>query len=271
MLWILAWLGACRPLSLDPFLYDPEPAPPGGYHFSTAVIPAFETLRVVTPDGETLDGVFIASSGRRPDITLLYFHGQSNHVGSSWERLEFLYPLGYQLALVDPRGYGRSTGTPSERGLQTDERAIQRALVARSDVDASRLVYYGHSLGAALAVDLASVTEPAVLVTESAFTSVAALVRDATYVDFPRSLVAESGWDNLGKVPGIGSPYLLLHGSEDVYVDPRYSKELAAAHTGTTELVEVPGADHTDVPQTMGLERYRAVLGEFVEAAIALP
>jgi pimeloyl-ACP methyl ester carboxylesterase len=258
-------------MSLDPFLYDPEPAPPGGYQLSTAVIPMFETLHVVTPDGETLDGALIASSGRRADITLLYFHGQSSHLGSSWERLEFLYPLGYQLALVDPRGYGRSTGTPSEPGLQTDERAIRAALVARSDVDPSRLVYYGRSLGAALAIDLASAAEPAVLITESAFASVAALVEDATYVDFPRSMVASSRWDNLAKVPRIAAPYLLLHGTDDWYVDPRYSKELAAAHTGGTELVEVPGADHSNVPQTMGLERYRTVLQQFVEAVIPPP
>jgi hypothetical protein len=264
----LTGAAGCARASLDGFFYDPLPAPPGGYQLSTAVIPSYEILTVTTPDGQTLDGAFIPSSGRRPDVTVLYFHGQSNNLGTSWERLELLYPLGYNLALVDPRGYGRSTGTPSEAGLQIDERAIRAAVVARPDVDPSRLVYYGRSLGSGLAIDLASSAPPAVLITESAFASIAAFVNDATYVDFPASFVSESAWDNLDKVRGILSPYLLFHGTADLYVDPRYSDELAAAHPGTTMLVKVPGADHDDVPQMMGLDAYRAAIQGFVEAAI---
>lgn len=260
--------GACQPASLDGFFYDPLPAPPGGYELSTAVIPGYEVLTVPTPDGESLDGAFIPSAGRRADVTLLYFHGQSNNLGSSWERLELLYPLGYNLALVDPRGYGRSTGTPSEGGLQLDERAIRAALIARPDVDPARLVIYGRSLGSGLAIDLASAAPPAALITESAFASIAAFVDDATYVGLPSSFVSDSSWDNLGKIPHVPSPYLLFHGTADLYVDPRYSEELAAAHPGITQLIRVPGADHGNVPQTMGPDAYRAAIRDFVEARL---
>jgi len=259
---------ACHRATLDSFFYDPLPAPPGGYHLSTAVIPTYETLTVKTPDGETLDGAFVTSSGRRPDITVLYFHGQSNNLGTCWPRLELLYPLGYNLALVDPRGYGRSTGTPSEPGIQIDERAIWAALIARPDVNATRLVYYGRSLGSGQAIDLASSDAPAVLITESAFTSVAAIVQDGAYVDFPRSFVSDSSWDNLAKVPHIPSPYLLFHGTADTYIQPLYSAQLAAAHLGVTRLVFVPGADHNDVPETMGPDSYRTTIQGFVETAI---
>ena len=204
-------------------------------------------------------------------MTLLYFHGQSNNLGTTWPRLELLYPLGYNLAMVDPRGSGRSTGTPSEAGLQIDERAIWAALVARADVDATRLVYYGRSLGSGLAIDLASAAAPAVLITESAFASIAAFVNDATYVDFPASFVSKSSWDNLAKIRDIASPYLLFHGTADLYVDPRYSDELAAAHPGTTMLIKVPGADHDDVPQVMGEDAYRSAIRDFVESVIAAP
>ena len=145
---------ACERATLDGFFYDPLKAPAGGYQLSTTVIPAYETLTVQTPDGETLDGAFIPSSGRRPDITLLYFHGQSNNLGTTWPRLELLYPLGYHIAMVDPRGYGRSTGTPSEAGLQIDERAIRAALVARPDVDPK----YSRQLGAAHEAENAGAT-----------------------------------------------------------------------------------------------------------------
>jgi fermentation-respiration switch protein FrsA (DUF1100 family) len=269
---VVALLGCgCARASLDGFFYDPLPAPPGGYHLSTAVIPSYEVMTVTTLDGQTLDGAFIASSGRRADVTLIYFHGQSNNLGTSWERLEFLYPLGYNLALVDPRGYGRSTGTPSEAGIQMDERAIRAAVIEQAGVDESRLVYYGRSLGSGLAIDLASAAGPAVLITESAFASIAAFVDDGTYVDFPSSFVSKSSWDNLDKIRYIISPYLLFHGTADLYVDPRYSAELAAAHPGRTLLIPVPGADHGNVPQTMGLDAYRAAIREFVEMAIPAP
>ena len=242
---------ACERATLDGFFYDPLKAPAGGYQLSTAVIPAYETLTVQTPDGETLDGAFIPSSGRRPDITLLYFHGQSNDIGKAWPRLELLYPLGVNLAAVDPRGYGRSTGTPSEPGIHADVQAVWDALPAMKGVDPAKFVIYGRSLGAAFAIDLASVHTPSALITESAFTSIADLVRDGVYADLPVSFVADSRWDNLAKIPGVAAPYLAMHGLADDYVKYQYSQELTAAHrTGQpgekTQLVLVPGADHGD-------------------------
>jgi len=269
---------ACAPAKLDGFLYDPLKAPPGGYQLSTAVIPPAEELHIATPDGQTLQGYFIAAAaaGARPDVTIIYFHGQSNDVGTTWPRLEYLYPLGTNLVAVDGRGYGLSTGTPDEPGLDLDVRAIWDSVTARPDVNPARVVIYGRSFGGALAIELASARPPAALVTESAFTSVAALVKDGAYVDLPVSFVARSRWDNLAKIGGVAAPYLALHGTADPYVLPRYSEELTAAHRAaqpdvTTTLVLVPGADHGDVPETMGLPAYRQTVRTFIEAAIPGP
>ena len=267
---------ACGPARLDSFLYDPLPAPPGGYSLSADVIPAFQNLSIATPDGQTLHAVFIAAppGARRPDITVLYFHGQSNNIGTSWKRMEYLYPLGYNLCIVDPRGYGQSTGTPSEAGIQIDEVAALHAIAVRPGVDAGKIVIYGRSFGAALAIDLASRMAPAVLVTESAFASVGALVADGAYVDLPRSFVADSAWDNLAKIPHVPAPYLALHGTADPYVQVRYSRQLTEAHAAagfTTQLVLVPGADHGNVPETMTLETYRTTLSSFIESVIPPP
>jgi uncharacterized protein len=262
--------GGCEPLKLDPFLYDPLPAPEDGYQLSTEIITQYEEHFIDTPDGERLHAVFIPSQGTRPDVTLLYFHGQSHNLGSIWQRIELLYPLGYNILAVDPRGYGRSTGTPSEKGIQIDVRAAYAFISRHPQVNPNRLVYYGRSLGAALAIDLASADdhEPAVLVTESAFTSVAALVQDGTYVDFPRSFVAKSVWDNLAKIRKLKCPFLALHGTADPYVPFRYSRELVDAHPGRHELIAVEGADHGNVPQTMGAHEYRTALARFIEAGL---
>jgi len=264
----------CSPPKLDEFLYDPLKAPAGGYLLSTAVIPAATEVLLPTPDGQTLQGYFIPAGGAFPDITLIYFHGQSSNVGSSWQRLEYLYPLGCNILAVDVRGYGLSTGSPDEPGIDIDVKAIWDAAIGTAPiagvtpVAANHVVVYGRSLGAAFAVQLASsqsVMPPGALVTESAFTSVAALVHDGAYVDLPPGFVARAAWDNLTKIRSVESNYLALHGAADGYVLPRYSQELSDTHalvvTGhATDRYFVPRAGHDDVPQLYPLPDYQAEL-----------
>jgi uncharacterized protein len=249
---------ACWRARLDSFLYDPLPAPAGGYQLSTAVIPSHEDIFVDEADGTRLHVAFVPSSGAHPDVTMFYFHGQSNNIGSSWPRVEALYPLGVNLAAVDPRGYGLSTGTPSEPGIHADVQAVWDELARRPGLDATKFILYGRSLGA---------RAPAALVTESAFTSVAALVRDGVYVDLPPGFVADSRWDNLAKIPAISAPYLAFHGLADDYVKYQYSQQLTAAHPGKTQLILVPGADHSDAhgpPPTLTFPVYREDVATFL-------
>jgi pimeloyl-ACP methyl ester carboxylesterase len=271
----IALLGAaaCAPQRLDSFLYDPLPAPAGGYHLSTDVIPTHEDLFVPSTGGAVIHVAFVpAQNGAHADTTMLYFHGQSNNVGSSWPRVELLYPLGVNLAAVDPRGYGLSTGTPSEAGIHDDLQAVWDELAARPGLDPTKLIIYGRSLGAAFAIDLAAVRAPAALVTESAFASLAAMVRDGVYVDLPAGFVTDSHWDNLAKIPRVAAPYLAMHGLADDYVRYQYSQDLTAAHraaqpTFDTELVLVPGANHGDAhgpPPTLGQAAYLDLLRNFL-------
>jgi pimeloyl-ACP methyl ester carboxylesterase len=254
----------CSPQRLDSFLYDPLKAPAGAtdYDVSTEVIPTHEHVPVQS-GGETIDTVFIPSSGAHPDVTLIYFHGQSNDIGRAWPRLELLYPLGVNIVAVDPRGYGFSTGEPSEPGIHADVQAVWDALPAKKGLDPTKFIIYGRSLGAAFGIDLASARTPSALITESAFTSIADMVRDGAYVDLPPGFVADSRWDNLAKIPHIAAPYLALHGLADDYVKHEYSEELFAAHQSgqaaePTKLVLVPGADHSDAhgpPPTLNAQQ----------------
>jgi uncharacterized protein len=272
---LLLLLTGCEPLSLDPFLYDPKPAPAGGYRLPTAVVPGHEDLMVPTSDGEKIHVVFVppapssgAAAANAP-AALVYFHGQSNNIGSSWPRIEALYPLGWPIYTVDPRGYGLSTGSPSEAGINTDLASLARYLIEERKHPPGQIVVYGRSLGGAFAVELAAALvraggSPRALITESAFTSVAALVADGAYAPVPGSFVAKSRWDNLGKIRGFVRPYLVLHGTADPYVRFRYGEELIEAHPGTDRLVSVAGADHGDVPDRLGLDQYRAIIQSFV-------
>ncbi len=264
-------LVGCQPATLDPFLYAPVKT--DHYDLRTTVIPSYQELTTTTIDGVELHFVFVAGAGRpASEVTLLYCHGQGGDITDAWPRIEYLYPLGYNLAVWDYRGFGRSTGSPSESGIVIDEQTLYDALVTMTGIDARKLVYYGRSFGGAPCIDLATHKPPAVLIEESTFTSVDALVHDGADVDLPRSYVATSRWDSLGKMATLGAvPFLALHGDADDYVQPKYSVELAAAHHGVTELVLVPGADHGNVPDTLGLDNYRSIIDRFVRAAIPLP
>ncbi|HVZ70832.1 MAG TPA: alpha/beta hydrolase [Polyangia bacterium] len=273
----------CGPQRLDSFLYDPLKAPAGGYQLSTAVIPRNEEHFVDVEPGVTVHIVIAPSfglsgaTGAHAEVTMLYFHGQSNDIGTTWPRIELLYPLGVNLVAIDPRGYGKSTGTPSEPGIHADVQAVWDYLRDDLHLDATRFVIYGRSLGAAFATDLASARTPAALVTESAFTSIADMVRDGAYVDLPPGFVADSRWDNLAKIARMPAPYLAFHGLADDYVRYQYSQELTAAHaaafpTATTTLVLVPGANHGDAhgpPPTLGQAAYLDDLRTFLRAADA--
>jgi pimeloyl-ACP methyl ester carboxylesterase len=259
LLMALALVAGCA--RLDGFLYAPVTT--DDYKLPSGV---FE-LSFPSTDGVTLHAAYV--QGSQP-ITLVYCHGQGGDITDSWPRIELLEPLGYSLFIWDYRGFGRSTGTPSERGIQDDEETLWSTFHDEDPLKGNALVYYGRSFGGAPCIDLASRHPPTALIEESTFTSVNALVNDGAYVDLPRSFVADDPWDSLGKMPLLGAvPFLALHGAADDYVQPKYAQELAAAHPGTTQLVLVPGADHSNVPDKMGFDQYRATIDAFVRAAIS--
>ncbi len=254
----------CEPLSLDSFLYAVSKAPPEGYELSTAIIPAFEEMTVRTSDGEDIFAIWVPGADSTNEVTLIYCRGQDGNISDSWLRLELLHPAGFNMVVVDYRGFGRSTGTPTEDGIRIDMLAVRDEIIATKGVDPNKLVYYGRSLGSAVAIDLASVKPPAVLMTESPFTSVQAVVSDSAYADIPVSALSTARWDNLSKIGSIASPFLTMHGTAEEFVPAKYSQQLYDAHPGPKRLVWVAGADHLNVPYIMGKEPYAELVVDFV-------
>src|SRR5260370_39524397 len=107
-------VGGCR-ARLDSFLYAPVTT--DAYKMQTTL--GYEELTTTSTDGVTLYWMFVA--GAKPDYTLIYCHGQGGDIADSWPRIELLAPLGWNLVIWDYRGFGRSTGTPSEPGIVADE------------------------------------------------------------------------------------------------------------------------------------------------------
>ena len=213
----------------------------------------FEDVYFTTDDGYTLNGWFIpapieGSAGDlgNADITLLWFHGNAGNMGHRVDDLAlFHHLLGVKIFIFDYRGYGNSQGKPSERGVYRDSRAALAYLTGRGDVNPDRIVYYGRSLGAAVAVELALHFAPDGMVLYSPFTSLADMGA-ALYTFSPVRLLAGNRLDSLARISQYHGPLLVIHGEADEIIPVEQGRALFEAASGPKAFFQVPGAYHND-------------------------
>ncbi len=222
-------------------------------YFPMAHVPApgeggltrFEPVRFATDDGIELSAWFLPVERPSPPTTVIVFNGNAGNRAHRVELAEALERHGLQVLLVDYRGYGGNPGVPSERGLAADSRAARAYLASRRDVDASRLVYFGESLGAAVAVGLASEHPPAALILRSPFTSMTD-VGQHHYPFLPVRLLLRDRFPSFDRIRRIRSPLLVIAGDRDRIVPIEQSRRLYDAAADPKELLVVAGADHND-------------------------
>ena len=150
----------------------------------------FDELTIETEDGERLHGWWAPTRAHRIGH-LLFCHGNGGNIGDRVLSAELLTAAGFDVLLFDYRGYGRSSGRPGEEGTYRDARAAQRALLDRPGVDGKRLLFFGESLGGAVALQLALEQPPAGLVVQSAFTGVRQMAREH-YPFLPGAVVPDA-------------------------------------------------------------------------------
>jgi hypothetical protein len=158
-----------------------------------------------------------------------------------------------------------SGGKPSERGCYAAADAAYDYLLTRGDLKQKKIVAFGWSLGAAVAIDLADRRPVQGLVTFSAFTSMKAMAHER-FPWLPTSLLLRSHFDNLRKIQAIGCPIFLVHGAADDLVPPEMCGELAAVagEPPRVTMLLVPGAGHNDLFDSGGEDLMRKFAG-FVE------
>jgi uncharacterized protein len=222
----------------------------------------FEDVWLTAEDGVRVHGWFVPT----PDasITVLWFHGNAGNIGHRVGKLHALrreVPANY--FLLSYRGYGRSEGVPSEEGIYQDAEAALAYLHSRDDVRPDGVVYFGQSLGAAVAVHLATHRPPLTLILESAFPSVPHVARDSIPW-LPVDRLLRSRYDALRKLPSVHVPTLSLHGREDDVVPLALGRLLHDAANEPKRLVVVEGAGHNDV-HAIDPRRYAEVWREFID------
>ncbi len=204
-----------------------------------------EDVAFETEDGLTLQGWFSRPPLSPPPLTVVVFNGNAGNRSYRGDLANALRERGYAVFLFDYRGYGGNAGSPTERGLAADARAARAYLSKRADVDPSRLVYFGESLGSAVAVGLATEHPPAALVLRSPFTSLAD-VGAVHYPILPVRLLLRDRYDSIGRIRRIAAPLLVIAGSRDAIVPASQSRSLYEAAREAKTLVIIDGADHND-------------------------
>jgi len=191
--------------------------------------------------------------------TVLVFNGNGGNRAYRGPLAAALHRHGLHVLLVDYRGYGGNPGTPTEKGLAADSRAARAYLAGRPDVDASRIVYFGESLGTAVAVDLAVEHPPAALVLRSPFTSMADIGQHH-YRFLPVRLLLRDRFAAIDKIQRIRVPLLVIAGGHDRIIPIENSRRLYDAAVAPKTLLVIPDADHNDDALLAGDEMIEAVV-----------
>jgi fermentation-respiration switch protein FrsA (DUF1100 family) len=204
---------------------------------------AFEEVSFTAADGTRLHGWYVPGAS---DVTWLWFHGNGGNIADRLDALAALHRnLGVNIFIFDYRGYGKSEGRPTEKGMYLDGEAALAYLRTRLDVDVDKVVLYGRSLGCAVAVEMASRHGAYALVLESPFTSVKAMARRAFPV-LPAWLLVKSRFDSLAKIREMDTPLLVIHPERDEIVPLAMGREVYEAAAGPKRFFVAEGALHND-------------------------
>ncbi|MDK3157953.1 alpha/beta fold hydrolase [Kamptonema cortianum] len=194
-----------------------------------------------TADGIPIRAVWLGNPDAK--MTILFSHGNGEDIDRIIHFLGELRFQGFNVLAYDYRGYGRSGGAPSERGLERDITAAYEWLTTTQQIAPERIILMGRSIGGGPSVWLATQKPVAGLILESAFTS-------AYEVLLPRLPYYRNPFPNESRLRNLRVPTLFIHGTHDMLIAPGHAKRNYAAAAGPKELVWIPLAGHNDVMAT---------------------
>jgi fermentation-respiration switch protein FrsA (DUF1100 family) len=246
LLWLL--LAACAWFFAERLLFLP-PAP--SYRDSA------EILKIPVSGGERISALHLA--GPAADFTLLLSHGNAEDLGDLRGLCERYRERGFSILAYDYRGYGTSSGRPSEEAACADIETLYDHLRLELRVPPDRIILHGRSLGGGPSVALAARRPVAGLILESTFTSVFRVATEIPLFPFDK-------FDNLGRIGAVACPILVVHGTDDQVVPFRHGEELFRRAREPKRMLAVAGADHNNLHRIAGeaywlaLDRFRLLL-----------
>ncbi|HLQ18174.1 MAG TPA: alpha/beta fold hydrolase, partial [Tabrizicola sp.] len=184
-----------------------------------------ERVVLTTPDGESLVLWHTPAEGDRP--TILFLHGNGGEIADRADRLAFYQAQGFGAVFLSWRGYGGSTGAPSEAGLLADAKTAYDHLRGQG-LAADRIVVVGESLGTGPAVQLAATNPVGALVLEAPYSAAVDIAR-AAYPWLPVGLLMKDQFRSRDHIAAVRAPILILHGEADEVIPPGFGRRLFEA------------------------------------------
>lgn len=217
----------------------------------------------VTGQPARLHGLWLPAADRAEDgPVLLYLHGARWNVSGSAPRIRRMQELGFSVLAIDYRGFGKSTaGLPSEEMAYEDARAAWDWLASRHG-HRKRFVF-GHSLGGAIAIDLAAkVQDEQGVIVEGTFTSIPDVASSMKWGWLPVGPLITQRFESVRKVGRVQSPLLVVHGANDALIDVSLGRRLYEAARGRKHFILVEGGSHYST-MSVGFAQYREALAQF--------
>ena len=240
-------------------IYFP-PRYPEGFPSQQIIEREVEDVWLLTGDGVRINAFYRSNPASKQ--VLLWFHGNAENIGDGLDHLRALAKIGVNILAVDYRGYGKSEGKPDEAGVYQDADAAYDYLIKQRHFRAEDIIIYGHSLGGAVAVNLASRRPCGGLIVQSSFTNARAMARRMFAIPLI-AYVVKSRFDSLQKIREVHAPILIVHGTRDEVVPFRMGQQLFAAAPEPKRFYPIEGAGHNNLMEVGG-ERYLACLQRFV-------
>jgi uncharacterized protein len=208
---------------------DPRDLPPG-----------IEEVYISTDDGQRIQCYWLARPAS--DQVLIYFSGNSGNLSYLIPELMHLADLDINVLGAGYRGFGKSTGRPSERGIYTDGRAALQNVLEQRGFRKDQVILMGFSIGTTVAIQIAKEKPQGGLILVTPLTSGKAMARIHGFG--PLTLFAGKIFDNLGKIDQIRSPLLILHGTADEVVPLSMGRQIYAAAPQPKQMVIIEGGRH---------------------------
>lgn len=242
------------------------------YAITSVVVP--ESLRkevTFASGGESIHGFWLRQPGNAPRLTVIFSHGKGGNLAQDveWSHAEYLWQSGFDVLTYDYRGFGRSGGTSKdETTLAADAHAALTFALTQPGVSVGRVVSYGHSLGSAPAIALASSTVGLrALIVESGFSNSQAMANSANPLGIPVTWLLREPMLNATRIATVNAPILILHGTQDKLIPVDQGRALFAAAHDPKQLTIVPEAGHENVQKVLGVAAFRTLVRTATNAA----
>ena len=222
----------------------------------------FQEHWIETSDGERLHAWWLPAV-QEDAPSILFFHGNAGNISHRMDSLKLFHELGLSTLIIDYRGYGLSSGRPSEAGTYQDAQAAYDYLQKHLGIPAQRMIIFGRSLGGAVASWLASHNACAGTILESSFLSIPAMGQEI-YPWLPIQWLSRIDYDNAARMPKLKCPVLVIHSRDDELIPFRHGQQLHELGSDPKYFLELTGSHNSGF--IVSEERYREGLGTFLRA-----